>query len=368
MQTNKIIESTYSFERIVPTEVDWNLIENSVDSTCFHTRQWGEFVSSIGYRIFCAKVSRGNSTVAYFIGQRISLGLISFIASPFDGCGYTQGLCFINAVSKQERVFVYRQLSEWIFYKRYASMLQIDDWKLKEERDSWVPNGQVHIQELDSSGLHYELRPTLFINLEKSQDELWSGLHYSSCKYSINKANKLGLKVEYITNRDDIVPFCNIHYSHLSAVCKSKGMRPRIGQSRERMVKLCNSLFPDHVLMVKVVGPDENEQEQDMSSAIFCVDNGECMYWTGASLQRYQNNCPNELMVWEAMKKIGAMGGGDLNFGGIASYKLKFGTKYAYVPKMVFQKYPGLYETKAFAKNTLCSVRQVIGDLKKKLK
>ena len=44
-------------------------------------------------------------------------------------------------------------------------------------------------------------------------------------------------------------------------------------------------------------------------------------------------------MVWEAMKRLSERGAGDLNFGGIATYKLKFGTIYAYVPRLKFAKY-----------------------------
>jgi hypothetical protein len=44
-------------------------------------------------------------------------------------------------------------------------------------------------------------------------------------------------------------------------------------------------------------------------------------------------------MVWEAIKRLSARGAGDLNFCGIAPYKLKFGTVYAYVPRLRFAKY-----------------------------
>ena len=76
-----------------------------------------------------------------------------------------------------------------------------------------------------------------------------------------------------------------------------------------------------------------------MSTGIYCIDKGQTAYWTGASYKRYQKNCPNELMVWEAMKRLSARGAGDLNFCGMASYKLKFGTVYAYVPRLKFAKY-----------------------------
>ncbi len=105
------------------------------------------------------------------------------------------------------------------------------------------------------------------------------------------------------------------------------------------MRAVCESLFPDRVMMLEVVGKDDNGEEQIMSTGIYCLDKGQCSYWTGASYQRYQKYCPNELLVWEAMKKLSARGAGDLNFCGMASYKLKFGTIYAYVPQLKFAKY-----------------------------
>jgi hypothetical protein len=94
------------------------------------------------------------------------------------------------------------------------------------------------------------------------------------------------------------------------------------------------------------VPDDDNGTEQIMSSGIFCLDKGQCIYWTGAGFQRYQKYCPNELMVWEAMQLLNQRGGGELNFGGMASYKLKFGTKYAYVPRIYIARYPFLINIK----------------------
>ena len=116
------------------------------------------------------------------------------------------------------------------------------------------------------------------------------------------------------------------------------GMRPTPAQHRSRMKKLCESLFPNRVIMLQVIGKDESGVEQIMSSGIYCIDKGECIYWTGASFQRYQKYCPNELMVWEAMRLAHKRGGGILNFGGMATYKQKFGTVFEYVPRIVFSK------------------------------
>lgn len=173
-----------------------------------------------------------------------------------------------------------------------------------------------------------------------------------SCKYSIHKAEKLGLQVRTVDRFEDIAGFVDIHYDQLCEVCAKQGMKPKASQKKDRMLALCESLFPDRVIMLQVIGNDEEGRQQVMSSGIFCLDKGECSYWTGASYQRYQKYCPNELMVWEAMRMMREKGAGDLNFCGMADYKLKFGTVYAYVPRLVFTKYQWIRQAKELAKKT----------------
>lgn len=71
-------------------------------------------------------------------------------------------------------------------------------------------------------------------------------------------------------------------------------------------------------------------------------------------------------MVWEAMRMLRERGAGDLNFCGMASYKLKFGTIYAYVPRLIFTKYNFIYTLKTFAKNCFYDTRFLMAKLKRK--
>ena len=155
----------------------------------------------------------------------------------------------------------------------------------------------------------------------------------------VHKAQKLELYVREVDCYDEIGRFCKIHYDQLKEVCARKGTRPKLAQKEFRMRALCESLFPDRVMMVECIGKDDNGVEQIMSTGIFCMDRGECSYWTGSCYRRYQKYGPNELMVWEAMRRLNERGAGDLNFGGCAAYKLKFGTIFAYVPRIMFAKY-----------------------------
>lgn len=355
----------YGFQSIIPSERDWAIIEASEDSTCYHSKKWSDYLRLIGFHVFVLKVFQEQKLIGYFIGEKIWRG-VTIVASPYEGIGtYTQGLIMMQDVSFEVRLEIYIALSKWLIDNHISSYFQVDDWQMREESAEWDADKAYLNKRLSESGIRYDIRPTLFVSLNKSVEELWSGLHYKSCKYCINKARKLGLKAIVIDKAEDISEFVDVHYNQLLEVCRRKGVKPKAAQERKRMLALCESLFPDRVLMIKVVGPDEEGVIQNMSSGIFCIDKGECSYWTGASYQRYQKYCPNELMVWEAMRMLSEKGAGDLNFCGMANYKLKFGTIYAYVPRLIFSKYSWLYDAKNLAKRLYHRSRKLL--LKNKL-
>lgn len=326
--------------KIKPTSKDWHLMEGANESTCFHTEKWYVYLKRIGIKPFVSTVyDEEGKLIGYFFGEKMWLG-IPMITAPIEGIGtYTQGLIMLRETSESERIEIYQALAQWIFAKRYALTFQVDDWYLRRDSEEWIPYEMFHHDIIEQYGVPYTIRPTLHVSVNKSEEELWAGLHYKSCKYCVNKANKLGLEVREITRFEDIPGFCKQHYDHLRDVCMHKGQLPKPAQSEARMRAVCESLWPDRVIMLEVIGTDENGMKQKMSSGIWCVDKGESMYWTGASYKRYQKFCPNELMVWEAMKRLSQRGAGDLNMGGMADYKLKFGTIYAYVPRLKFAKY-----------------------------
>lgn len=345
----------YRFERIEPTAEQWREIEGAYDSTCFQTEKWYAYLKRIGVRPFIVEVrelvvrtSGGlqdtslqelGERIGYFLGEKVWLG-IPMVTAPIEGIGtYTQGLNMLRETSEKERIEIYQALAKWIFAKHYAVTFQVDDWQLRRDTLEWMPIEAFHHKIIEKYGVPYGVRPTLHVAVNKPEEELWAGLSYKSCKYCVNKANKLGLEVREISRFEDISAFCKEHYTQVKEVCEGHGQRPKPAQSEKRMRALCESLWPDRIMMLEVVGKDEEGVEQIMSSGIYCIDKGQCSYWTGASYKRYQKYCPNELMVWEAMKRLSAHGAGDLNFGGIAAYKLKFGTIYAYVPRLKFAKY-----------------------------
>ena len=362
----------YQFKTIEPSPEVWEEIEKSNDSTVFHSFKWHCYLKRIGHKPIYLSIYSDNELVGYFLGEKFLFGRYAIISSPMSNSGtYTMGLAMNKEITKEERVMIYKALAEWMFSTNQASVLQIDDWLLRITSAPWIPYEEFHHKVLEDLNVNYSVRPTLCVAVNTSEEEMWANLHYKSCKYSINKAKKLGLYVKEITNFEDIDDFTKIHYEHVKDVSRRHGtLIPKPAQRRKRMKALCESLFPERVIMLEVVGNDEKGEEQIMSSGIYCIDKGECIYWTGASYQRYQKFCPNELMVWEAMRLAHQRGGGILNFGGMGTYKLKFGTVYEYVPRIMFSKnkYTILIHARAFIKALYFKprawVQKIMGNLR----
>lgn len=353
----------YIFTKKEPKEIPWRIIEESNESTCFHCEKWMTYLKRIGIKPYVVEIIIKNQTIGYFIGEKIGIG-INIITAPIEGIGtYTQGLCLQTTISEKERVEIYKTLAEWLFKTKQAYLLQVDDWQLRRTSPTWIPYEEFRQETLAEMNIPYSVRPTLCVPVNTSIEEMWSNLHYKSCKYSINKAKKLGLYVKQITNFEEIDEFTKIHYSQLKEVCAKQGMRPKPSQAQKRMKALCESLFPDRVIMLEVIGKDETGAEQVMSSGIFCQDKGQCIYWTGASYQRYQKYCPNELMVWDAMCKLHELGAGELNFGGMATYKLKFGTVYEYVPRIAFAKYSWMLNILPWLKKQYHAAKRLVAKI-----
>lgn len=55
-----------------------------------------------------------------------------------------------------------------------------------------------------------------------------------------------------------------------------------------------------------------------------------------------------------------------MNFCGMHSYKLKFGTVYAYVPRLIFTKYPWLRKAKNYAQKAYFFFRNSMARVKLK--
>ncbi len=339
--------SQFSFSVISPSPNDWLEIESCVDATVFHTRLWDDFLSSLGKKhIVISIADKEGSRIGYFLGTKKWIG-IRVIGSPSGGAGtFVQGLCLKMEVGIEERIHIYQELVAYCFLHRLAGYMQISDWRLMSVYDDLDARLTWSMPLLDQLGVFYTLRISFFIDTTLPESVLWENLKYKSCKYPIHKAERLGLCVKRIENEEDIASFVDTHSELVADVSRRKKVKRHAHHNKKNLLALCKALFPDRIIMLQVLGVADDGKQHVMSSAIFCIGEAASNYFSGASNEVYMKYCPNEIMVWEAIKILHQRGAGDLILGDVAPYKKKFGSLYGYLPMMVYSKYPFLKDVR----------------------
>ena len=333
-------------------------MESSADASCFFSAGWDDYLSRMHCRRIIVQVDRDNRCIGWFVGSRSFLG-VRVISAPSMGTGtYAQGLCLKNIATKTERIEIYKQLTQWLIDNHKADYIQICDWQMRTDSQEWIDNW--HDAQLDEREIHYNARHTFYLDLRPSEKDLWANLHYKSCKYPINKARKEGLEVRCVEREEDIEAFVDQHYDHIRDVLHRKHSRGLPCQRRKNISALCHALFPN-ILMLQVVGKDEKGQEVSMSSGIYVPGHNASTYFTAASYQRYMSHCPNELMVWKALRELRKQEAGDLILGGVAHYKKKFNPTYAFVPVMIFSRYRILLDFRRRGKEMYARIMHIFG-------
>lgn len=353
--------SRYLIAQIEPHEADWDGIESCPDCTVFHTRQWDHYLSTIGRNHFILSISTTTtptSCIGFFVATIRNFG-IKLIGSPDGGSGtYVQGLCMKEEVSADERMAIYQDIIAFVFENRLASYIQVSDWSLSSHSIEWIPQPSYTFSFPTTKGFHQNLRSTLFIDTSLPEEQLWANLKYKSCKYCINKARKLGLHIKVVDRREEIPEFVDTLSALIQDVSRRKHERRHVHHSKKYLMALCQSLFPNRVLMLQVLGTTDNGTEQVMASSVFCIGPSVSTYFSGASNEEYMKYCPNELMIWEGMRILHKHGSRDLILGGIASYKKKYGSSYSFLPIMVFSRYRILDNMRTSLKRIYKAIRQ----------
>lgn len=283
-----------------------------------------------------------------------------YVYAPPMGTGtYTQGIVSFVPISKAERVQMYKELAEWAFVSGIASAIKVDDWALRQDytNKEWISEHLYYDPILE--GIEHIGRPVYTIDLKAEENVLWDRLQYKSCKYCINKARKCGLSMRQIKSRDEIADFVKIHVDQINDVSHRHGEKGARYQNYKELYSLCSTLFPKDVLMLQVVGKDENDKMQVMSSGIWVIGKSQTIWYTASSYQRYQKYNPNELMNWEAMLLLHRMGCDCANTGGVALYKKKYGSTLEYIPRMIFRKTPYTILPDEIIKNLYVKLRML---------
>lgn len=324
-----INSSKYSFVLINEKEIPWNDIEQCCDATIFKTKDWSEFlVNSQPLKPFVIEILKNNTIYGYFVSYRFIKFGLKIIGSPFEGWTTSyQGLSMKNKISREERVFIYRGLCRFVL--KHCVFIQFQDWNLDFE-------------DINSHFKNISVNESYYLDLSSDIESLYRSFKQKSCQYSIKKAQKLGVIVCEPNNLDE---FADEYYNELLDVFAKQNLRPTYDAQRVKLMLRC--LSPEHRVLLEARHPDTNVV---IATIIFVLHNGMAFYWGAASYREYQKLCPNELLMFEAIKQMKVKGVTLLEMEGIRSYKEKYNPVRYSKPKVMMAKYPILISMKNISK------------------
>jgi hypothetical protein len=175
---------------------------------------------------------------------------------------------------------------------------------------------------LEACGYQYEAHLNFLIDLTRSEAELWSKIR-SNARRNIQKAEKMGVMVDEVTNLDQLAPV----YSVLKDVYK----RLQVPLPNESLFRSSfHVLHPRNMLRILVARLDDLA----IGALMLLVHQGVITYWYTGALREFSAYRPSDLLVWRALKlgaesgcRVFDFGGGgrpDVEYG-VRDFKAKFG-------------------------------------------
>jgi len=335
----------YKYQIIEKDTIPWDVIESCYDHTVFKSRVWTEFLfSTQNVGLFIVQIFDNEQLLGFFIGEKFSK-LFSIVASPFEGWTTSyQGLSMLIPISGEIRINIYKSLISFLFKNRICSVFQATDW-------------QLNIDAIEHTGLKYEIIKGYRLDLTQSEEEIYKKFSSSSCQYAIRKSQKNGV---VIREPKDINHFIHHYCNQLEEVFEKQSLKPTY--KIDRVVTLVEKLeLSGKLLLLEAVSSDGT----CLATGIFVGDNKLAYFWGGASYSKYQKLCPNEPIIFEAIKYWKKRGCTDIDLGGIRKYKEKYGPDYFEKPKIIASKYIGLLEVKSLIKKFYYGLREFEASFKK---
>lgn len=340
----------YLFKKIIPDNNTWRLIESCYDATVDKTKGIIDYCEYQGCKPFVAEIhstdikvcsediqnNSSSSLIGWFVGG-IIWRVVPILGSPNEGLGIAhQGLSMLYKVSSFTRLQIYSEFSKWIYKHRYAMFIQVEDFQLEmDDVDAY----NSAISDINNR-IIYQGHDCSWIDLTKTEEELFHGMDYKSCRYMINKAIKNQICVREATDADS---FLGLHFKQHLEVMKRHNQFA--AKPKKNIKALIESTWRDSLMLLEAV----DAGNRIVSTGIFVVKNNNCHFFSRACFSSDLSSGANELLMWEAIKRSKARGALFFNNSGVGPFKLKFGSIRRYKPRLFFPKYKWLVSAR-----TLC--------------
>lgn len=279
----------------------WNkAIETCKHATIYHSNEWLSFLQAfLNCEIYIFNIIQNNEIVGYLPGCIFKKCFLKFFGSPFTG--WTTPYLGPIFLKKVEQAAIFKAIK----------------MKLKKNH---IIYAEFRNQELDYdqlikiSGFAIEKHYTYVTSLCKDEDKLLSQFS-KSCKKSIKKAVKSGLKVEFTSNPN----FIDIYYEQLEQVFAKHKMKPTYDKKRVEL--LWKYLHPTGRLLATRV----KYNDKIIATRIDMYWKNTMSSFGSASDQNFLKFRPNELARFHVMKFAGNKGIEKYDMTGSGDYKEKFG-------------------------------------------
>jgi hypothetical protein len=278
------------------------VLETLPDREVFQTPPWLRFLAESQQAEPAIAVLRdGNDVAGYFAGATVRWAGAKILGSPFVGWTTERmGLRLREGVSK-------RAAAEAL--ARYA-FRGLGCWHLEFNDPAFLP------QDLEGLGFAHRSTQTYVVDLAADEETIFQRFSPKSCRYSIRKAEKLGVIVEEASDEQ----FAGDYYDQLLDVFAKQSLVPTY--SRKRVELLIKHLLPTgHLLLLRAREPEG----RCIATGIFLGMNQNAYFWGNASWRQDQHFCPNEALHWYAMRYWKQRGMCSYDFCGAGEYKRKYG-------------------------------------------
>jgi CelD/BcsL family acetyltransferase involved in cellulose biosynthesis len=290
-------------------EVPWSELDGYADRNVFQTRAWLQFLARTQNATpVVASVRDDDRTVGWFTGvvqRRFGLRLLG---SPLPG--WSTWYLGFNLLPGVDRRAAFAALPRFAFDELRCLHLEVR-----------YRNAGFH----DLDGLGFERGDTirtLALDLRPTEEEIFSRMK-SSCRRAVRKSEKEGVVVEQAND----VHFADDFYAQLVDVFAKQNLKPHFGIERVRV--LIEELLPTGNLLLLRARLSGGEC---VATGIFPVFNRAAYFWGGASFRSGQSARPNEAIMWHAIRAVRDRGAEELDFGGDAAYKQKYGPAPTAIP------------------------------------
>lgn len=323
-------------------EVPWDELDRCPDRMVYQTRPWLEFIAETqNARPVILEVQQNNAAIGWFTGLVFRKLGVPIMGSPFPGWTTMYlGFTLLEQVPRSELI---SPLIEYVFEEMNCWHLEMMDRAVTED---------------DLEGLDVDVyrQETFEVDLTLPEDELYQNLSSKSCRYSIRKSKREGVTIEIA--EDD--QFARDYYDQLEDVFAKQDLVPTY--PIERVTTLIDKLLPTgNLLLLRARGPDGT----CIATGIFPGYNRLMQFWGGASWREYQNLCPNEPIVWYAMRYWKERGIEVFDMGGGSEYKRKYGGRRIYVPWIRVSRFGALEKGRNLARKMHSKAQKLKGRLRK---